>query len=48
MNDYIEYLDRFCRSRGISREEAETFAIVKDIKAYYLQLEAEDSQKVKV
>ena len=33
-SDYEEYLEKYCRSRGISREEAEKHAIVMAYKKW--------------
>ena len=35
MNDYIEYLKRYARSRQISEAEAETHEMVKIVKQFY-------------
>lgn len=35
MSDYEEYLERYCRKHKITKEEAESHALVKEIKKYY-------------
>lgn len=32
---YERYLERYCKTREITKEEAETHAIVKEVKEYY-------------
>ena len=33
--DYERYLERYCKTYGYTREEAEKHQIVKDVKEYY-------------
>lgn len=35
MTDYEKYLERYCKSRGISKEEADEHAVVKEVKKQY-------------
>ena len=41
MDDYEEYLERYCFKHGISKEEAETHLTVKEVKQMYLNKESE-------
>lgn len=43
MSDYKEYLKRYASQRGITEAEAESHALVKEVKAYY---EEENGGKV--
>ena len=40
-NDYEEYVDKYCRSRGFCREEAERHLIVQEVKKMYEERENE-------
>lgn len=40
-NDYEEYLDKYCRSRGFCREEAERHVIVQEYKKMCEEMEKE-------
>lgn len=44
-SDYEEYLDKYCRSRGFCREEAERHAIVQEVKKRYEESEREHGEK---
>lgn len=41
-SDYEEYLDKYCRSRGFCREEAERHLIVQEYKKMCEEREAEE------
>ena len=41
-SDYEEYLDKYCRSRGFCREEAERHLIVQEYKKMCENREAEE------
>lgn len=43
-SDYEEYLDKYCRSRGFCREEAERHLIVQDVKRMYEEKEREHEE----
>ena len=45
-SDYEEYLDKYCRSRGFCREEAERHLIVQDVKRMYEEREREHEEKM--
>lgn len=36
---YNEYLDRYCRNKNVTREEAERHAVVMIVKKFYFELE---------
>ena len=40
-SDYEEYLEKYCKSRGFCREEAERHLIVQDVKRMYEEKERE-------
>ena len=40
-SDYEEYLEKYCKSRGFCREEAERHAIVQEVKKRYEEKEKE-------
>lgn len=46
-SDYEEYLDKYCRSRGFCREEAERHLIVQEVKKMYEERE-ENMKKILV
>lgn len=35
MSDYDQYLERYCKTRNISKDEAEQHAMVQEVKKYY-------------
>ena len=39
-SDYEEYLEKYCKSRGFCREEAERHAIVREVKKMCEEREA--------
>lgn len=41
MKEYEEFLERYCESKNVTREEAERHALVHYIKKYYEGLEDE-------
>ena len=45
-SDYEEYLDKYCRSRGFCREEAERHLIVQDVKRMYEEKEREHEENL--
>ena len=45
-SDYEEYLDKYCRSRGFCREEAERHKIVQDVKRMYEEMERENEKDI--
>ena len=44
IEDYNRFLERYCTKHGISKEEAETHQLVKEMKQYYEK--NDDSVKV--
>jgi hypothetical protein len=43
-SDYEEYLEKYCKSRGISREEAEKHLLVMTVRRNYERREDECKQ----
>lgn len=43
-SDYEEYLDKYCQSRGIPREEAERHLIVQEVKKMCEERERENDE----
>ena len=38
MNDFEEYVARYCKKHEVTPEEAKTHALVKEVQAYYERL----------
>lgn len=38
--DYLEYLEKYAKDRGITTEEAEKHAVVQNVKKYYEELDS--------
>lgn len=46
MADYEEYVKKYARDRGITEAEAESHALVKEVKHYYKEKESGKNERV--